>query len=224
MKKKFASLLMAAVMTMSLVIPSFASAPEAPDYQIKLSTNSNTVSMVGNTYEAYKIFDLKINADSAASATAFDYTIAPKFADFEYTVSEASEALKGDALVQAVGKMTNNSDKLNKFAEAALKYIEDNNIANDGSVTVTEDNKDNAVIDVANMGYYLVAGSVTANDGGKEVVAACSLNTVAPQQDITIKADAPTIDKVIDDGSDDGVKNNNAAIGDVVCGSQNDWL
>lgn len=184
--KKFASILLALVMAMALTVPAFA---EGTEYKITINDTDKGVTVNGNEFKAYKVFDVKMNADSAEDASAFYYTVASEFVGFSY------QGMTGDDLVAFVADMTDNSDALNAFAKAAMNYAKENNISAAG-IAVGANNV--ASISVNSPGYYLVAGSGTAPDE-QTITAACSLTTVAPTQTITVKADAPSITKKIDD-------------------------
>ena len=42
--------------------------------------------------------------------------------------------------------------------------------------------------------YYLVSGTATT-ENGESIVAACALNTAAPNTEVNVKADAPSLEK-----------------------------
>lgn len=187
MKKLFA-LALSMMMVLAMAVPAFAAEGD-PKYSITVSAQSPNVSIKGNEFSAYKLFDVKYNE----GATSFAYTVASEFSEFTYAGKSGAE------LVKYVGELTKDSDELNAFAQAALKYATDNNIAAKGKVTVTDTNN---LIALNEPGYYLVAGTATA-DGNKTVTAACSLTTTKPTADIKVKADAPKLDKVIEEGDTD---------------------
>ena len=216
--KKFASILLALVMAMALTVPALAD----DEFSITIQNQKENVSMQGNTYEAYKLFDVTYSSTDSDGTTdsnaAFYYSIAPKFANFSYsyTATEGEQpvtkTVQGADLVAYVSTLTDDSAALNTFAEEVLKWITSNNVVNDGEVTATMANS--ATIPLNSAGYYLVSGKVTAA-GDKTVIAACSLDTVAPKETITVKADAPTITKKIVEGNE-RVDNATSDVGDVV--------
>ena len=173
-------------------------------YTITVQHQSGTnVSLEGNTYSAYKLFDVTYNTDRDAYA----YTIAKEFEDFTYS------RVRGEDLIEYVEGLGENSEELNAFAQSVLSYITDNNITPKASETVAK-GESSVVIDVKEAGYYLVSGTATA-DGNQTVTAACALNTAAPNTTVNVKADAPKLEKKIVEG-EQKVDANNAAIGDTV--------
>ena len=206
--KKIVSFLLAAILVLTMSVSAFA---DTTGYTITVTNSNKAVSIVGKEYNAYKIFDVTYSEDKKAYA----YTVADAFKNFEYN------GKTGDGLIAAIGTMTQDSDALNAFAEAALKYVTANKIASSGSAAgAVAGDKQQAVISVPTAGYYLVAGKTIAPDN-QEVVAACSLTTADPTANVIVKADAPSIDKKIDtntNGSydDEDAAANQGAIGDVV--------
>lgn len=202
--KKFFSFLLTAIMVIAMSMPAFA----AGEFSITVKNNSDSVSMEGNTYSAYKLFDVTYNED----LTAYSYTIADEFTGFAYTTEEGKE-VTGDELVAHLGTLTDKSEALNDFSKAVNKYITSNDITAAGSKTAgVGDTEVTIVLDDA--GYYVVAGTAT-NESGQTVTALCALTTTNPTADVKLKADAPTMDKeiVTENGAADA---NNAAIGDKV--------
>ncbi len=213
--KTLLCLLLAVVMTLALSTASFAA---AQTYTITVKNSNDSISMVGNTYSAYKLF----NVTYSDSKDAYAYTVTDDFADFEYSYDtteneqKVTKIVKGESLINYLESLANDSDALDTFAEAALKYATDNNIAAAGSVSVKATDADAATISVPTAGYYLVAGSATSTaDKNQSVVAACALTTTNPTAEVTVKADVPSIDKnIVKDN--DKVKANTASIGDKV--------
>ena len=211
--KTLLCLLLAVVMTLALSTTSFAA---AQTYTITIKNSNDSISMVENTYSAYKLF----NVTYSDRKDAYAYTVTDDFADFEYSYDttkneqKVTETVKGESLINYLKSLANDSDALDTFAEAALKYATDNNIAAAGSVDATDANI--PTISVPTAGYYLVAGSATSTaDKNQSVVAACALTTTNPTAEVTVKADVPSIDKnIVKDN--DKVKANTASIGDKV--------
>ena len=210
--RKLASLILAVVMVLSMTVAAFA---EETNYTITVQHKSDTnVSLAGNTYYAYKLFDVTYDTDRKAYA----YTVAPEFERFTYSGASGKE------LIGYVEKLGENSDELNAFAQSVLDYIIDKNtdVDNDNNIApilpknhATVPEGENSVdINVGEPGYYLVAGSATA-DGEQTITAACALSTAAPNTTINVKADAPKLEKKIIE-NDVPVDANNAAIGDTV--------
>ncbi len=210
--KKLASLLLAMVMVLSMTVAAFAEGEEKP-YSITVKTQSDRVSLAGNTYNAYKLFNVTYDGKEA-----YAYTLADEFKNYSYTDS-LDNTYSGNNLVTYVQTLTGKADDLNKFAEDVFKYISAQEISPSGSVDVADstDMVSKAKIGLDEMGYYLVSGVVTKNGTTTEdIIAACSLDTVTgTDKDITIKADAPTLEKKILENNQP-VDANNASVGDTV--------
>ena len=204
--KKSLALLLALMMVLALGTTAFA----AESYSITVKNPNNSISMEGNTYSAYKLFNVTYS-DVTETSGNYAYTVTDAFAAFEYTVGD--DTYNGESLIAYLATLSNNAEALDTFAEAALNYAMENGILAAGTVTAAA--KDIATISVPTAGYYLVAGSATA-DGNQEVVAACSLTTTDPTAEVTVKADVPSIEKKIvkEDGKTDSA--NTASIGDTV--------
>ena len=193
--KRTLALLLAVVLVLALSIGAFA----AENYSITVTNTNESVSISGNTYRAYKIFDATYSGDHVA------YTVSKEFEGFTY------ESKSGDDLIAYLGTLENNSEALDKFAKAALAYAAEKSIQAAGSITATGES---ATIALDAPGYYLVTGTATPSEG-QTVTAACSLTTAKPTATVNPKVDAPSIDKKIVKGATD-VDANTANIGDSV--------
>ncbi len=192
--------ILAVVLALALVLVSGIVAFAASDYSITVKNSSENISIVGNTYKAYKIFDAAY-AESGSVA----YKVNSDFENFEYA------GKKGGELIDYLATLENNSAELDAFAKAAFAYAEVNSIAPAGTVIAESET---AVIELNSAGYYLVTGTATAPES-QTVTAACALTTAKPTAEINVKADAPKIEKKIVEG-DQKVDVNNASIGQVV--------
>lgn len=151
--------------------------------------SSDSVSNAGQTFNAYKVFDVTY------SGTAYSYTVATKFSDF---FSAAPFTGKTDSEIAAI-IAGYDADAMSAFAKDLMDYVDTNSIAADGMGTGLPRSTppaDATTITGLDLGYYLVTGKVVA-DGPVTVVTACSLTTTNPTASITPKADAPTIDKEV---------------------------
>lgn len=181
-KKRLASFLLTMIMVLNLSIAVFADG-----FSITVTNTKDSISIDGNTYSAYRLLDVTYNEDNSAYA----YTIADEFQDFSYTADGVSYS--GEALVNYIYTLQDDSDGLNAVAAAALEFVDENSIAADGSAKAVGEE---AVISLAKAGYYLITGTATAA-GNATVTAACALTTADPTAEIRVKVDAPAIDKVI---------------------------
>ncbi len=212
--KKFASVLLALVMVLSMATTVFAAdeTNTTPTYTIEVNNNKENISINGITYSAYKLFN--VTYDSAIEAHS--YTITEEFKDFSYTytVNDTNKTVFGEALINYIATLSDNAEALDAFAEAALEYATENNIAAAGSAVASNEK---ATIDVTSKGagYYLIAGTATTAQG-QTVTAACSLDTTNPTATVTVKADAPAIDKVIVNADDNTGNGTSVNVGDTV--------
>lgn len=214
--KKMTGILLALVMVLSMTVTAFAA---AESYTIKVKNTNTSVSMEGNTYRAYKLFNVTYS-DVTETSGNYAYTVTEEFKDFEYSYYTVNEdggqvliSVSGENLIAYLEGLEDDAEALDAFAKAALSYATEKNIAAAGSVTAGEGAAE-AVISVDSAGYYLVAGSATAPDR-QTVVAACALTTTDPTAEVTVKADVPSIEKkIVQD--DTLVKANTASIGDSV--------
>ena len=212
--KSMLALLLVFVMTLAMGSTTFAA---AQTYSITVNNTKDSISMVGNTYSAYKLFDVTYSdANSDGTNDRYSYTVASEFDAFEYSYKNENDedvTVKGEALIAYLAGLSDNAEALNTFAEAALKYVENNSIVAAGFVTAAD--KDAATINVDAPGYYLVAGKATAANN-QTVVAACALTTTDPNAEVNVKADAPSIDKKITETDGTATSANTASIGDKV--------
>ena len=198
-KSAFA-LVLALVMVLALGTGAFA----AEQYSITVTNSNKSISIDGKTYSAYKIFDATYDGDNVA------YTVSSEFENFAYTVDDTT--YKGETLIKYLEGQTSNSEVMDAFAKAALKYATDNSIAAAGSAVASGET---ATIALQEAGYYVVSGTAAAASNKQEVTAACALTTAKPAASVTVKADVPSVDKKIVDG-EKKLSANSASIGDKV--------
>lgn len=189
--KIIAVVVMLAMMLTSVMSMSVFAAD--PDGSIIINAPSSGT-FGGQTFNAYKIFDYAVNATTGAD----EYTVNAAFEDFTYVdVAFDPDGIDKDNLVAYVQSLISNSAKMNALAAKLWEYIEDEPVAYAGTTGALAVDADTAEIDELEYGYYLVYGSIANEDDGTTVVAACALNTVKPDVEITAKADVPTIGKKI---------------------------
>lgn len=199
--KKLAALLLALVMALALTVPAFAA---GETYSITVKNTNKNISINGNTYSAYKLFDVTYDDQGHVA-----YTVSEEFANFTYTASGTD--YKGDTLIAYLATLSSDAAALDAFAKAALAYATANGIAATGTADAADET---ATIFLDEPGYYLVTGTATAPDK-QTVTAACALTTAKPTAEIDVKADAPSVNKKIMEG-DKPVDANEASIGDSV--------
>lgn len=190
--KKLMAALLAVALLCAMAVPAFAAEGASGSITIDKAIN-------GETYTAYKIFDVVSSKVETDGSTTYVYTVAEGWAGF-FEQSNVKDYVTVDKNGQPAWVEGKKSDTdLQAFAKLALTYASENSIA--GKTATAAGNQ--AVISGLTAGYYVV--STTAGS-------LCILNTNGSSLQINEKNKAPTIDKKID-GSKDA---NDAAIGDVV--------
>ena len=193
--KKFMAALLAVALLCAMAVPAFAAEGTA--------TGSGTITIDkainGETYTAYKIFNVISSKMETDGSMTYVYTVAGGWADF-FNQSEVKNYVSVDTHGQPTWVESKKSvADLQAFAKLALTYASTNSIT--GKTATAADNQ--AVINGLAAGYYVV--STTAGS-------LCVLNTNGSDLKIDEKNEAPTIDKKIDGSK----STNDAAIGDVV--------
>lgn len=189
--KKLFALVLALVMVLALSVTAFATET------IGSITINNAVAE--KTYTIYRIFDLDShNSDY----TAFNYKVNAKWAGFFENGAAGLEYVDIDKMGYVTWK---NGADAPAFAAAAIKFAEEKKIANDGQVKATS-----AIVEFKQLplGYYLVQSDLGV---------LCSLDTTLPNVTIEEKNSAPSIDKKVqEDSNDTWDKANDADLNQVV--------
>ena len=193
--KKFMAALLAVALLCAMAVPAFAAEGTA--------TGSGTITIDkainGETYTAYKIFNVISSKMETDGSMTYVYTVADGWADF-FNQSEVKNYVSVDTHGQPTWVESKKSvADLQAFAKLALTYASTNGIT--GKTATAAGNQ--AVINGLAAGYYVV--STTAGS-------LCVLNTNGSDLKIDEKNEAPTIDKKINGSK----STNDAAIGDVV--------
>lgn len=189
--KKLFALVLALVMVLALSVTAFATDT------IGSITINNAVAE--KTYTIYRIFNLDShNSDY----TAFNYKVNAKWADFFTTGAAGLNYVEIDQMGYVTWK---NGADAPAFAAAAIKFAEEKKIANDGQVKATSAT---VKFDPLPLGYYLVQSDLGV---------LCSLDTTLPNVTIEEKNSAPSIDKKVqEDSNDTWDKANDADLNQVV--------
>lgn len=189
--KRMMSFIIAAMMIVAMAVPAMAD-----EYSITINAPGSEVTLVGNTYDVYKLFDVTYSGD------AYAYSLAKEFEKFTYSVNNTTydatrSATTGEeSIVQYVSTLQQDSKAINDFATAVKIYITTNNIEPSATKTAAANEDKTVKIDVTDPGYYIVTGSAKSSaDTDKTVVALNALTTTNPAATVTLKADAPTIKK-----------------------------
>ena len=189
--KKLFALVLALVMVLALSVTAFATD----------TTGSITIdnAVAEKTYTIYRIFDLDShNTDY----TAFNYKVNAKWADFFKTGAAGFEYVEIDQMGYVTWK---NGADAPAFAAAAIQFAEANKIAYDGQMKATSAT---VIFERLPLGYYLVQSDLGV---------LCSLDTTLPNVTIEEKNSAPSIDKKVqEDSNDTWDKANDADLNQVV--------
>lgn len=197
--KKLMSLLLAAFMMLAMAVPSFAADPPS----IVITNNNEHVSMNGHTYSAYKVLDLSWDGGSA-----YTYTINSAFEDY-FT----AEGINNDNVTDYFNKT---EEELIAISRKLNKFITDSSIAPAKTATGTTAGTVTIDLSAAGYGHYLVTDKAPDTGSHQELVlATLSLTTTNAVGGISLKADAPSIDKKINENGT-LVDSNNVSIGKPV--------
>ena len=194
--KKLMAALLAVALLCAMAVPAFAAEGAA--------TGSGTITIDkainGETYTAYKIFNVISSKMETDGSMTYVYTVADGWADF-FNQSEVKNYVSVDTHGQPTWVESKKSVAyLQAFAKLALDYASKTTTITGKTATASGGE---AVISGLTAGYYVV--STTAGS-------LCILNTSGSDLKIDEKNEAPTIDKKINGSK----STNDAAIGDVV--------
>lgn len=186
---------------------------------IKNDKNVSNVSISGKTFTAYRLLELKQNANHDAFAYTLNQLSKDYFntADAGFKVDYATEIGTADSVASKVDitkpstvynfiNSLGNAADIEKFANKVYNFATREDAADYSSFKkeATAGNDEKATFNELPLGYYLIYGDTTANDGGSSVVSACMLDTTtwdAEEEayivEINAKVGAPTIDKKI---------------------------
>ena len=192
LSRKILSLVLALAMVMGLATTAFA---EEGGETTTSGSITITNALSGETYNAYQILYLE---SYDAENNIYAYKANPAWKEWLETQEEYVS-------VDAQGYVTWVKDaKAADFAKAAKGQLSGKTVA--GSVTPTADGS--ATISNLKLGYYLVDSTVGA---------LCELNTTNPSVEITDKNTKPTIEKKVQEDSDESWGDvNDADIGQTV--------
>lgn len=216
--KKIASLVLAAIMVMSMTIPAFAA--NNNEYTITVNLNENDKG--SHTYEAYQLFqgDLKVETDGKkilsniewgaaikASAPAFleELKNSDKFNDEnkENLFSECTTAEKVAAVISGFASSDgNNSRMIDDFADIAEKHLVADNKAGETTTTAGDAT---AEIKVTGAGYYLVKDKDGSISGDNTAYTRFLLEVVGDSE-VNVKSEVPSGDKKVYVVDEDGNK------------------
>ena len=200
--KKLIAILLTMILVLSFGAAAFA---EETEYSITI-TNAKE----GETYTAYKLFDLSVN--DPQNPTAYTYSVIAAWKDFQtdpaflaaFDVDDqgyvtAKEGVESQTEWVAGSVMSN-------LAEAAAKFAKEHNITASASQTAAKD--DDVKLNVGGAGYYVISSTLGTR---------AMIETTPDKAAVTVneKNEEDTIEKQVKEGNDYG-KSNDAQIGDTV--------
>lgn len=229
--KKMLSAIVAMVMVLAMALPAMAEGtgtePGTTGKSITIEPSATVEITEESEFKAYKILDAVVAGTNDEGKTEISYTVPDNMKAFylaQFPTLTGTEKNFAYLVTEAIRK-TETDGKKNEFAKAALAYVKDstNSVASVGSGAFENPNY---VISGLDVGYYLVS-----DESQSDVVSQVILDTTIDDLTLTMKADAPTLDKKIvgsenagnsqtgadtDPTTDGLVSANNAAVGDRV--------
>jgi len=194
MAKRVLSVFTAVIMLVMVMAPATVmAAPERGNIRI-YNAHMDTTSMVGQTFKAYKVFD--VTAMGAGDEISFVYAPTAAFADLNtvagYDVIAAMSAAGAD---------------LDAIANDIKAYIVAKDIAPTETATGGEGDYDKVTIEDVELGYYFVEGTVKDNSGGivQSKYMLFEASHIGNDTKVRAKVDAPTISKKVWDDHDGAV-------------------
>lgn len=193
--KRFATILLALVMILSLAVPAFAA-----------GTNTITVTGAkkGETYNIYKMLDLSLNEEK----TAYTYTVAEGWNDFFKGTGAGAAYVEIDSkghVTWIEAKKT--AADMEEFAKAAAAYAAGKTVA---AAPITPEADGDIIFNGLDNGYYLITSTLGTF---------AMVDTTPDKTDVTIneKNPADTITKEVkEDSTGKYGASNDAQIGDKV--------
>ena len=205
--KKVLALALSMVMVLAMSITAFAAddpeLPAAESYSITVTNTNTTMSIVGKTYTAYKLFDVtyegtnyaySIKTDNPFYSTSAAKAVLDQYFDFTDTAYANVKTVTVKSDKQDATTKTLSAADVRALADALQPYATGTGA---GSATAATES---VTISLEEAGYYIVTGTVKPTDpadSDKEVVSAVILDNADPSATIHPKASVPTIDKKI---------------------------
>ena len=212
---KLFALLLALTLVLSMVAPAFA-ANDTP-HTITLTYNK-----AGHVYDAYQIFagdisDGKLTAITWGTGVDGDAIITALKADATLGADFAGDVTTAEQVADVLTNYENDSAKIEAFARifAANLPTNEDGLIKAGVSTESVNAEGNGyiyTIPVVGDGYYLVkdAGTIAADDAATKYIL-----QVLGDVDVKVKADAPTLEKKIDENGSK-VDLNEVFVGDKI--------
>lgn len=207
-------------------LSAFAATPTG-SITVKNDPAKTHVSIAGENYNAYRIFDLSQNADHTAYAYTLNSAFAELFESAAFTAAFPSSGLTNDSATSEIYRFvsTLTAAGTETFAKAVHAFTIAETVTATATATaaaVTGGSAETAVFANLPLGYYLVFGTGKSVENSEEVVGACILDTTTWDEtqgryalEINVKLGVPSVEKTIIKGQS-SLKADAVSIGDVL--------
>lgn len=193
--KKLASVMLALIMVLSAVMPTFAETEKGS------ITINNPVDK--QTYKIYKMFSLE---SYNTTTNTFSYKVTDEWKEFVntgygkdyFTVDESGYVTVKDGVT-----IDDDSETAKAIAKEALKYAKDMSPV----ATLPNATENKYTASGLDLGYYVIDSSLGT---------LCGLTTTRPSAEVNEKNGEPTVDKKVEQSPDNFQESNTASIGDTV--------
>jgi len=199
-KGKVLALILALAAMLTMALPLTAFAVRDPNGSIQITPTTANASVDGQTFKAFKIFDLVPTAGN----DGFIYTLNPAYAGFEtsYAAKLGTASLKDYIL----GMLDTNGDMnparqedLEDMARALWNWSETN-----GSAITVTGTETGVNFPTVLEGYYVVAGAAKFGASeAKTFAALCTVKAGSNPTVVALKGDAPSIKKYVKNDNND---------------------
>ena len=213
MKRKILAFALMTMMLISMMLPAMTMTVSAAGPLTgkggagEVTINAPTsLSILNETFTLYQVFELKQYVDSK-NEPSYVYQMTPPFAAFRFTYNGTSYTLAEFFNLPPIGtaypvgkEIVNLSAEDEVALTKALKAYIDANPADFANYKEDFVSNDAVTYKITNLplGYYMIFGggkNIKDPDGTEDITSLCILTTTDPTTSITLKADAPWIDK-----------------------------
>lgn len=221
--------ILAVIMSLCMMIGCMTfAASAAGTCSITIQNPSNSeATVVGKTFEIYKVFDAKTEGDVTSYSWALDENGDEAFYDFFFNPTDGVIKEKAPTIVNAVDYVTSHDDKdginfrLAQLAEKMHTYIVKKNtgsvVIKPTTVSTNESSATSVTAASLSYGYYLVYDATDLTGDTSAVRSAVMLSSATSDITITLKANRPQIEKyVLENDNVTYGKATSANIGDEV--------
>lgn len=195
MTKRIASVALAAIMALTVLVSALPAKAFAAGEKATLTVQSSNAAFNGKTVKAWKMFDAKANADGSGAT----YTLTTEWEEF-FKSFDGMSTLEADALSQKAYEYVSaldNSAKKNDFALKAVKWATEKSMAptKTSAEAVQSGDKYQATFTGLDFGYYVMSPDVAGTNVERD---AMLVNVIKQNEDtVILKSVFPTVDKTV---------------------------